>query len=152
MQWLVLGPDVTQKTARNPLHAVLVFTGSVGRLPRWLTPLAIALAPLALWAMAQPPPPALLWLVAWSAADWLLLEALPRLGLSYGTVQPKHVALLAIRWAVALIPWTPSAALQPLLWAVAAYALAVEPFRLGLLEVTLESGQATPGAPPLSML
>ncbi len=144
--------DVTQKTVRNPLHSVLVFTGRVGRLPRPLTPLAIALAALALWAVAHPPLAALLWLVAWSAVDWLLLEALPRLGLSYGAVQPTHAALLAVRWAAALIPWTPAAALQPLLWAAAAYALAVEPFRLGLSEVTLENAQAAPGARPLSIL
>ena len=140
-------------SVRNLLHLGLCFTRWLGRLPWPCTPALIAASALALRAG-----PAALWLALWSLADWLLLESLPRLGLSYGTVQPSHLALLAVRWLVAglgvwlgplrVLTW----AAQPLLWGLAVYATAVEPFCLGVTELRLSDERASPGARPLSIL
>ncbi len=145
----------------NPLHATLVLTQKLGRLPRPATALAIALAALALRAAAGPAWPGAPWLALWSLADWLLLEALPRRKLSYGPVQPTHLALLAGRWLGAWLALGAVAGplgqglawgLQPALGALVAYALWVEPFRLGVSTVTLPDERAAPGARPLSIL
>ena len=135
---------------RNLLHESLVFTRRLGHLPWALAPLSMALAALGLRGLGAPAATAL-WLAFWSAADWLLLTVLPRWAISYGTVQPSHLALLIVR---SLLAWAGAAAwvLQPLLWGLAAYALLVEPFRLQVTEVTLADDQAAAGSRPLSIL
>ncbi len=82
---------------RNLLHESLLLTQKAGRLPWPWTALAIVLAAL-LFGVTAGSAPAALWLALWALADWLLLASLPRRGLAYGTVQPTHVALLALRW------------------------------------------------------
>jgi len=146
----------------RPLHPALLWSWRLGRLPREWTFLFIVLAALALAMATGKLLPAVLWLTFWSLADWLLLEALPRLGISYGTVQPTHLVLLVLRWLLAALgtaasgrwPWVavPAWALQALLWGLAVYTLAIEPSRLGVTELTLVDGQAAPGARPLSIL
>ncbi len=137
-------------TVRNLLHETLVFTNRLGQLPWPFTPLAVAGLAGSL-ALPGIPLPRILWLALWSLADWLLLAALPRRGISYGPVQPSHLALLGVRGVLTLLgplAW----ALQPGLWAVAAYAVAVEPRRLQLTRLTLRNPQAQEGARPLSIV
>lgn len=141
---------------RNLLHETLVFAGRLGRLAWPYTALFIGVAGLGL-ALAGAPVFAVLWLVLWSAADWALLASLPRRGISYGTVQPAHLALLIIRWLLALLGLAaPVAAVgrlaQPALWAVAAYAVLVEPRRLRVTGLHLRDPHAAPGARPLSIV
>jgi uncharacterized protein len=144
---------VTQRRS-NPLHLALLFTAWLGQLPWPITPALTLLAALAVRALGLGWPLAL-WLAAWSLADWALLTALPRLGLSYGRVQPSHLALLVARTLLALadLAWAPLAwAGQPLLFTLALYGLAIEPFRLGVTELTLTDPYAGQDARPLSIL
>lgn len=141
---------------RNLLHESLVFTNRLGRLPWPCTPLLIALGAAGL-ALPGVPVPLILWLAAWSAADWLLLAALPWRGISFGPVQPTHLALLAVRWPLAWLglvaaPSAAAWALQPLLWAVAAYAVLIEPRWLQWTRLTLRNDHTAPDARPLTIV
>lgn len=150
---------------RNLLHESLLLTQKVGRLPWPWTALAVVLA-VVLLGLATGSTALAFWLALWALADWFLLASLPRRGLAYGTVQPTHVALLALRWFLAwaaealLAHWSEVGlagkavawGLQPLLWGLALYATNIEPFRLGVTEATLHDGKASPHAKPLSIL
>lgn len=150
---------------RNLLHESLLLTQKAGRLPWPWTALVVVLAVLLLGLVTGSTTLAF-WLALWALADWLLLASLPRRGLAYGTVQPTHVALLALRWflawaAEALLARWPGVGLagkavtwglQPLLWGLALYATTIEPFRLGITEATLHDEKASPHARPLSIL
>ncbi len=139
---------------------VLGTAQEMGALPWPTVPLSIALSAWGLYAAAAPHWPAVVWLALWSLADWLFLAALPWRGISYGTVQPSHLALLAVRWLIALGAarvggvWGAAlgAALQPCLMALAVYVFAVEPFRLGVSEADLCDAHASAGARPLSIV
>jgi predicted MPP superfamily phosphohydrolase len=81
-------------------------------------------------------------LLFFSAVDAALLAALPRLGLSFGPVQPPLLALAAVRWmasllAALLLYWLPPAAplatvlaVHVLLSELVIYGCMVEPFHL----------------------
>ena len=131
-------------------HALLVLTEKPGQWTAWqLAPIPLALAASAglAWArVAGNPVPGwivALGLVAFVLADWALLAALPRRGLSFGTVQPPWLGLTLARWLLVLAAapvasrWPfPTlgvlALLQAAVWLLMAYGTMIEPFRLQL--------------------
>lgn len=104
------------------------------------------------------------------AADWLLLSALPCLGLSFGPVEPFLVALAVFRLGlnvvlVLLFPFiaraggtspTVCVALVSILHVtmslVAIYACVVEPFHLTMTDLEVVTDKLPPDAPPLRIL
>ena len=148
----------------NPLHSLLILSETPNRWPTWQVA-ALLVVPVAAgglaWGWAGG---ALLGvaagavLAAFVAADWGLLAALPRRGLSFGPYQPPLLALAVARClaALAVLPAhsTNPAALallavvQALGLGLAAYGLLVEPFRLGVTRQTLHIAKlANPGRP-----
>ncbi|MFZ5918427.1 MAG: metallophosphoesterase [Chloroflexota bacterium] len=158
---------------RSWLHVALVISNGLSRLS-WPA-MAVILVALALavgvvwrgvisWAWAG-------WLAGglyllFAAADWLLLWLLPRRNMAYGPVEPPLMALAALRWALALmaaalVVWpglTAGASLIALtlafgaISALSVYAVAIEPFRLGVTEMTLCSPRLSAQAPSLRVL
>lgn len=104
-------------------------------------------------------------LLGFFALDWLLLALLPRLGLSFGPVEPSLVALALLRWLMAVlltIPWrwrraltaaTLRAALTALwtfnvlLSACVFDALYIEPFHLTVTELAVDGPAFLPDRP-----
>jgi predicted MPP superfamily phosphohydrolase len=96
-------------------------------------------------------------LLAFVLADLALLALLPRLGLSFGAVQPPFLALTLLRVfitlvASALVAQSPLAALvvlglvHLLLWVSLAYGTTIEPFRLHVTDVQISSPKlSSPG-------
>jgi predicted MPP superfamily phosphohydrolase len=150
----------------KPLHTVLLLTEKPAEWAAWqIAPFFLALAAVAgliwKWALGEP-----LWtwavalgLLVLVLADWGLLASLPRWGMSYGAVQPPLLGLSLLRWALALlavplaVQWPLPAMLglatvQFLLWALMAYGTLVEPFRLKVTRLGLNSAKHTnPGEP-----
>lgn len=132
----------------NPFHTILVFTEKPGEWAAWQiapVPLVLAAGAGLIWAGATSEPmlgwAVALGLLALALADWGLLAALPRRGLSFGAVQPPFLGLVALRWAIVLLAvplatrWPLSvllalALVQGFIWAMMAYGTMVEPFRL----------------------
>ncbi len=150
----------------KPLHTLLVLTEKPGEWVAWQMALillpAAALAGLA-WAGATGEP-ALGWgvtlgLLAALLADWALLAALPRRGVSFGAVQPPLLGLSLFRAGLALLAalagssWPlPTLALLALVqiagWVLLAYGTLVEPFRLQVTQGEIPSAKFdNPGRP-----
>jgi predicted MPP superfamily phosphohydrolase len=138
-------------------HALLVLTEKPGQWSaRQLAPIPLVLATSAgfAWArVAGNPVPAwivALGLLAFALADWALLAALPRRGLSFGAVQPPWLGLTLARWLLALgaapvaarwlFPTVGVLALfQAAVWLLMAYGTTIEPFRLQLSHLEIPS-------------
>jgi len=159
----------------NPLHAVLLLTEKPGSWAAWqVAPIPPALAAAAGWVWARVAgDPAAGWVVAvgllaFVLADWQLLAALPRRGVSFGPVQAPLLGLALVRCLVFLVPawiwpgvvaaglapaWTWPAlvvalAVQLLGSAFVAYGMLVEPFRLRVTRLEIASPRlANPGTP-----
>jgi predicted MPP superfamily phosphohydrolase len=149
----------------NPFHAFLLLTEVPGRWAAWQIapfPLALAAGAGLIWAGATGDPieggVVAAGLLLSGLADWGLLAALPRLGLSFGAVQPPFLGLMLFRWLIALLA-TPLASRWPLpalaglglaqalVWAFTAYGMLVEPFRLQVTRLEIPSAKLNnPGA------
>jgi predicted MPP superfamily phosphohydrolase len=150
----------------NPFHALLLLTEKPARWAAWqVAPVAAFMAAGAGWSWARATGQSVWgWVVALgllvlAVADWALLAALPRWGVSYGAVQPPWLGLVILRGLLTLVAiasaarWLlPSFVLlllvQVLIWALAAYGMLVEPFRLELTEFEIRTSKfSNPGAP-----
>lgn len=149
----------------NRFHRLLVLTERPGRWPAWLmAPVGLALAatagafwsgvtavPATGWALASG-------LLAFAIADWASLAMLPRHGISFGAVQPPWLALLIVRFLLAMVALPLAARWAWLAWAIWAtvqllvsvlmlYGTLVEPFRLQTSHVEIENRFSNPGSP-----
>jgi predicted MPP superfamily phosphohydrolase len=154
----------------NPLHTALLLTEKPGSWSAWqVAPIPVALVAAAGWVWAKVAgDPAVGWtvavgLLAFALADWQLLAALPRRGVSFGPVQPPLLGLALVRCLVVLAAalavwlaapaWTWPAlaaalAVQLLGSALVAYGTLVEPFRLRVTRLAIASPRlANPGMP-----
>jgi predicted MPP superfamily phosphohydrolase len=156
----------------KPFHTFLLLTEVPARWPAWqIAPISALLAASAGWIWSSAVDPSLLrgagglgWAVALSLllfalADWALLATLPRRGISFGPVQPPWLGLVVARWVLALVAvpfasrwplpaFTVQILLQTLIWALAAYGTLLEPFRLRVTRLELNSAKlANPGRP-----
>lgn len=155
---------------RDPLYTVLKLTDKPAGWPAWLAAaFPLVLAPLAglLWAGIAGSP-AWGWVVTLELLTLALLDAgvlalLPRVGASYGPLQPPFLALVLLRWLLALVAalaaaGSPPAALailsvvQILLVALMLYGTLVEPFRLQVTRLGLRSAKLANPAPPLRIV
>lgn len=147
-------------------HNLLVLTEKPGQWAAWqvaLIPLSLAAGSGLLWARATDAP-ALGWGVALgllvaNLADWALLAGLPRLGLSFGPVEPPLLGLALLRGVLACFTTLPGshwpatsalvlALLQVAVWALAAYGTLVEPFRLRVTRLEIPTRKfPNPGKP-----
>jgi predicted MPP superfamily phosphohydrolase len=150
----------------NPFHTLLLLTEKPGEWsPGCIAPLSPILAVAAglLWAVVTGAS-ALGWavalgLLAFALADWALLAALPRQGLSFGPVQPPWLGLVVVRWLLALGSlvtgiWWPLptvavlAAVQLGLSALMVSGTRIEPFRLQVSHVEIPVARfSNPGMP-----
>jgi predicted MPP superfamily phosphohydrolase len=130
----------------KPLYFLLLLTEKPVTWAPWqvaLVPLALAASAGVMWASVTAD---FRWgwvvglgLAVMAAADWVLLAALPRCGLSFGPVQPALLGLAGLRWlvvaggALAATRW-PIAALIVAAWlevfifALTVYGTVIEPF------------------------
>ncbi|MBN1135591.1 MAG: metallophosphoesterase [Anaerolineae bacterium] len=152
----------------SPLHTILLLTEKPGSWTAWqVAPIPPILAAVAGWVWARVTgDPAVGWavalgLLAFALADWQILAALPRRGVSFGPVQPSLLGLALVRWLVALVPaaalaapaWTWPAlaavlAVQLLGFALVVYGMLIEPFRLRVTRLEIACPTlANPGAP-----
>lgn len=150
----------------NPFHTLLLLTETPARWAAWqIAPVSVVLAAGAglLWSRVTGEPilgwVVALGLVALALADWGLLALLPRLGVSFGAVQPPWLGLVVLRWSLTIcaLPLTGRWPFQTLVIlalvqiagsVVAAYGMLVEPFRLQVSEVEISSVKfANPGRP-----
>jgi len=154
----------------NPLHTALLLTEKPGSWAAWqVAPIPLALAAAAGWVWARADShPAVGWavaagLMAFALADWQLLAALPRRGVSFGPVQPPLLGLALVRSLVVLAAalairlvapaWTRPGlaavlAVQLLGSALVVYGMLVEPFRLRVTHLEIASPRlANPGTP-----
>jgi predicted MPP superfamily phosphohydrolase len=148
----------------KPFHTILLLTEKPAQWAAWqIAPIPVILATGAglLWAKTAGDP-ALGWavfggLLLCALADWALFASLPRLGLSFGPVQPPWLGLVMARWVLGLLV-LPLASLWPietivgllclqaLIWLLAAHGTLVEPFRLRVTRVALHSSKlSNPG-------
>ena len=139
----------------NPFHTLLLLTERPGQWAPWqIAPVPLALAAISglVWARAVGEAgwgwAVALGLLLFAAADATLLAVLPRLGVSYGAVQPPFLGLTLLRWLISMLAallamWWPLPALvglelvQLLLSGLAAYGTLVEPFRVQVTHVEL---------------
>ena len=154
----------------HPFHSFLLLTEKPGEWAPWqIIPVPAVLAALAglLWARVTGAPPwgwaILLGLLVFAAADWALLAALPRRGVSFGPVQPPYLALSLFRWLTALLSalfatqWALSAfvvwlLLQAVVEGLAVYGLFFEPFRLQTTRLYIASEKLSNPGTPLHVL
>jgi predicted MPP superfamily phosphohydrolase len=149
----------------KPLHTLMLLTEAPGKWAWWQIapmPLVLAAGMGLMWASATRTP-VVGWavglsLLAFVVADWMLLAALPRWGLSFGKVQPPMLGLIVARWGIALvalpaaIQWTfPTLAVvvvvQCSAFVLLAYGTVIEPFRLCVTRVAITSPRlSNPGA------
>lgn len=156
--------DPLDRGFANPMHEPLVFTDRLARLPAWVSLALLLILLAALGALGRRIGDGratilVLAYVTFALADWLLLAALPRLGLSFGPPVPTLWALWALRLLIALIPLliAPASALtigisllcQAVLFALSIYALAVEPSRVTVTHLALTNPHAAANARPL---
>ena len=136
-------------TDGNSLDDLLHGLDRLERLPALLFPLillALALLPtVGNWTAA-----AVLWL--FMLVDWALLEALPRLGKSFGPAKPTTLLLAVMRLPFALLPLPWALLPQAIGTALVVYGFWVEPQRLTLTRQTFVSSKLNPNAPPLRLL
>lgn len=157
--------DEPPTTADNRLHHALVVLDQLSRIPSPVVAALIALLGAvagALWHVAtgateQAVLSALLYVGA-LAVDWLWLGALPKRGISYGPAKPPLFGLVGLRFIVCLMPVLGCTVGMPLLACTVAgivlqlgatgaviYATGVEPFRLGVTRIELETPKLPPG-------
>ncbi|MDY7040630.1 MAG: metallophosphoesterase [Chloroflexota bacterium] len=161
----------------RPLHRALVGVHALTRLPRLLMSLMLCLlvltAALAWALMTHNVRVGLVTALAFFvfiAADWLLLSVLPRLGLSFGPVEPSLLGLALVRLGlnVALALTYPliaraggtsptfycvlTSTLHVALSAVVVYACFFEPFNLTFTTLEVVTDELPPDAPPLRIL
>lgn len=84
---------------------------------------------------------------AFMLSDWAMLAQLPRRGISYGPPQPAALMLAVPRALCGLLPLPWAWVLQVLGSLAAAYALWIEPHRIGVTREALRSDKLRPGAP-----
>ena len=153
-----------------PFHTLLLLTEKPGEWAAWqIAPVPMALAAGAglIWARAAGDP---IWgwivalgLLVFALADWGLLAALPRWGLSFGAVQPPFLGMVLFRWLLALpaaafaAKWAlPAllvlAAVQLLVWGLTAYGTLVEPFRLQVTHLEIPTATFSNPTPPLRIV
>jgi len=150
----------------KPFHTLLLWTAKPAQWAAWqLAPLPLGLAAAAgcLWARASGQPlfgwAVALGLLALALADWGLLAALPRQGVSFGAVQPPWLGLVVLRWAVAMLAlplalhWpSPTLALltliQLLISGLGWYGTRIEPFRTQVTCLQVRTAKwPNPGSP-----
>jgi predicted MPP superfamily phosphohydrolase len=161
----------------RPLHRALVRVHALTRLPRLLMILMLCLLVLTAalaWALmthkVRVGLVAALAFLVFIAADWLLLSALPHLGLSFGPVEPSLLGLAVVRLGlnVALVlaypliaraggtsptfPAVLASILHVALSAVVVYACFFEPFNLTFTTLEVVTDKLPPDAPPLRIL
>lgn len=155
---------------RDPLYTVLKLTEKPAGWPAWQVALVpLALAPLAGWLWARVAgDPAWGWAAAVGLLALALLDAgflawLPRVGASYGPLQPPFLGLVLLRWLLSLLAalpaaWSPPAAfalvaiLQAVLVCLMVYGTLVEPFRLEVTRLGVRSAKLANPAPPLRIV
>jgi hypothetical protein len=149
----------------NPFHTLLLLTEKPGEWAPWQiapVPLALAATSGLVWARAVGEAgkgwAVALGLLLFATADASLLALLPRLGVSYGAVQPPFLGLSLLRWLISMLAallamWWSLPALvglalvQLLLSGLAAYGTLVEPFRVQVTHVELYSPKlSNPGS------
>jgi predicted MPP superfamily phosphohydrolase len=149
----------------KPFHTILLLTERPARWASWkIAPLPLVLAATAGFAWAQVAGDPVIGVAVavglsfFNVADLGLLAALPHWGLSFGPPQPPWLALIGVRWLLALTaalfaPNEPLTALlvltlvQVLLSLLAAYATLIEPFRLQVSQVEVCSPKlSNPGS------
>ena len=161
----------------RPLHRALVRVHALTHLPRLFMVLMVCLLVLTValvWALITHDvhvglAMALVFLI-FIAADWLLLSALPRLGLSFGPVEPSLLGLglarLGLNVALALaypliaraggtsptFPGVLIGILYVIISVAAIYAFVVEPFHLTVTTLEVITDKLPPHAPPLRIL
>lgn len=145
---------------KNLLHSLLLLTELPGRWAAWQVapfPLLLAAAAGSVWAWSTGEA-GLGWgvalgLLAFALGDWALLAYLPRREISFGAVQPPWLALVLLRWLIALLalpfattdPYLPLIVvvlLQLLIWMLMAYGTLVEPFRLQVTYLEIPSAKS----------
>jgi predicted MPP superfamily phosphohydrolase len=148
----------------KPFHTILLLTEKPAEWAAWqIAPVPLALGALAGlawgWGVEEP---AWGWTIALgllgvALLDWGLLASLPRLGLSFGAVQPPFLAMTLLRWVIVmlalplgaswLLPTVIGLVLsQFFIWAMLAYGTMVEPFRLQVTQFTVQK-RSNPGTP-----
>ncbi len=148
--------DQIEPPRHPPLHRVLLFTQRFSHIPLFLFPfLLLGPAALVAWAWHSPGLGGAFYLLTLFDLAWL--SGLPRFGRSYGPPQAPHLALLGLRLGLALLfslwpAWLSIGALiQAGLTAAAVYACWVEPARLTLTSIHLQSPRLN-GTAPLRLL
>lgn len=153
----------------SPLHKVLVFFNLPAGRPLWQLMAVAAGAVISVWAvwwLAAGPLAAVaaLLLAFFLLADAALLTLLPRLGLSFGAWASQLFALGLPRLLLTLLLALPAVwlggpfslglllAVQLLGSALLLYGTFIEPFRLQMSELKLETAVFPAGAPPLRLL
>jgi predicted MPP superfamily phosphohydrolase len=155
---------------RDPLYTVLLLTKKPAEWPGWLVasiPLVLASLGGLLWARVAGDPAwgwaVALGLLALALLDAVVLALLPRLGISYGPVQPPLLGLVLLRWLLTLLAALPAAGfpqsalavlafVQLLLIGLMLYGTLVEPFRLEVTHLSLHSSKLANPAPPLCLV
>ena len=154
----------------KPFHTLLLLTERPAQWAAWqLLPVPVALAAVAGLLWARTSGVALIgWgvalsLLAFALADWAFLAALPRWGVSFGAVQPPWLALVLLRWLLALAtlplaarwPFPVSISLvlaQLFLSLAAAYGTLVEPFRLQVTRLEILTDRLRNPGPPVRIV
>ncbi len=150
----------------HPFYSLLLLTEKPAAWPAgWVASIPLALGAVAglLWGQVTGAPGwgwmAALGLLLFVGADWALLSALPRHGVSYGPVQPPLLALACLRWGIILaalpmgvrwpLPtWIGVAGIQLLISALVAYGTMIEPFQVRVTRLELTHPRlANPGSP-----
>jgi predicted MPP superfamily phosphohydrolase len=152
-----LPPDYSS----NLLHTALVVAGIVGKVsPLALTPAWLSLGAIACWPWQDLRLIAGVAALAFILADGIGLALLPRAGRSFGPVTPPLLALALVRTAVfvgggLIWPGWPGLllvlGLNLTILAAALYATWVEPFRVGVTQLTHHSPKLA-GDSPLRLL
>lgn len=154
----------------KPFHTLLLLTEKPAQWAVWqLLPVPAVLAAVAglIWARASGLAPVgwgvALGLLAFALGDWGFLAALPRRGVSFGAVQPPWLGLILLRWLLALaavplacrwlFPTLTTLILGQLFVSVAtAYGTLIEPFRLQVSRVEIQTGKLPNPGPPLRIV
>jgi predicted MPP superfamily phosphohydrolase len=148
----------------NWLHHTLVGLHALARIPSWafvLVILAVTLLIGWLWHnVSRSMPLALISAVAYllgTFADWAWLSALPKYEISFGPIKPSLTGLLGVRLCLSLFPLAFSAALSAEIRVVTGialhvaasaaiwYATGIEPFRLGITYLELQTQKLPEG-------
>ena len=151
---------------KNRLHHVLVTFEQLSRIASVALVAAIGLqswAIGALWyAVTLAIPPSQIaggsYLLA-VAADWAWLATLPKRGISFGPAKPPLLGLIVLRFILSLVVLlgcvtgisalacsVTGSVLQLLIWGVMVYATRVEPFRLGVTRIRIETSKLAQGS------